>query len=443
MRSQSRRRLPGPLAAITVGSLALTACSAGELRSGDGGGNESSTLTFLVDNSEGNTALANGLADAFEAANDGVTVEVETRPQGGEGDNVVKTRLSTGEMTDVFMYNAGSLFQALDPATNLVPLDETVGLDDVEDSFLQTVTAGGEAYGAPFGTAQGGGLMYNRAVYDELGLEVPLTWTDFMANNAEISAAGMAPVIQTYQDTWTSQLFVLGDFHNVDAADSGWAEKYTKNEVTYSQPPAVNGFQHLQEVYEAGYLNEDFASANLTDGLELFANGEGAHYPILSGVLPTLTEAFPEKADDVGFFAIPGDDPAANGLTVWPGLAGVYIPKTTEGEKLELAKEFVDFVASTEGCDAQTEASAPTGPYLVKGCDLPEDVPPAVDDIKAYFDEGNITPALEYLSPVKGPALEQICVEVGSGITDAQAGAQLYDQDVEKQAQQLGLPGWD
>ena len=43
---------------------------------------------------------------------------------------------------------------------------------------------------------------------------------------------------------------------------------------------------------------------------------------------------------------------------------------------------------------------------------------------------------------MKGPALEQITVEVGSGIRPAQDGAELYDQDVEKQAQQLGLEGW-
>jgi raffinose/stachyose/melibiose transport system substrate-binding protein len=61
-----------------------------------------------------------------------------------------------------------------------------------------------------------------------------------------------------------------------------------------------------------------------------------------------------------------------------------------------------------------------------------------------YFEtEGATTPALEFLSPVKGPALEQITVEVGSGIRSAEDGAALYDEDVEKQAQQLGLPGWE
>jgi raffinose/stachyose/melibiose transport system substrate-binding protein len=79
---------------------------------------------------------------------------------------------------------------------------------------------------------------------------------------------------------------------------------------------------------------------------------------------------------------------------------------------------------------------------MVKGCKLPADAPQAVKDVVAYVEQGNITPALEFQSPIKGPALEQITVEVGSGIRPAADGAKLYDEDVKKQAQQLGLQGW-
>ena len=56
---------------------------------------------------------------------------------------------------------------------------------------------------------------------------------------------------------------------------------------------------------------------------------------------------------------------------------------------------------------------------MVKGCELPADVPAAIKDLQPYVDEGKATPALEFLSPVKGPALEQITVEVGSGLRSA------------------------
>jgi raffinose/stachyose/melibiose transport system substrate-binding protein len=444
--SHNTLRPPGLAAVAAAIALALTACGAGSLGSseedegGEGGG---VTLSWLMDSAETTTTRAEGVVAAFEEANPDISVEIETRPGGSEGDNIVKTRLSTGDMTDIFQYNTGSLFQALNPGENLVPVTDEEWVAGVDETFTTTVSADNEVYGAPFGEAMGGGILYNKRVYEELGLEVPKTWADFMANNDEIKAAGITPIIQTYGDTWTSQLFVLGDFHNVATADPSWAEKYTANEVKYVEEPAIKGFQHQQEAFEADAFNEDFGAAKFPDGLEKLANGEGVHYPILTFVLAEIAANFPDQIQDIGFFGIPGDDAATHGATVWTA-GGVYIPTTTEGDKLEAAKTFLAFLASPEGCDAQAEASPPMGPYQVTECELPSDVPPAVTDLQAYFDqEGATTPALEFLSPVKGPALEQITVEVGSGIRSAEEGAALYDEDVKKQAQQLGLPGWE
>ena len=100
-------------------------------------------------------------------------------------------------------------------------------------------------------------------------------------------------------------------------------------------------------------------------------------------------------------------------------------------------KKFVNFIASKDGCDAQTKAIGVTGPYFVRGCDLPADVAPAVADLVSYFKkDGGTAPALEFLSPIKGPSLEQITVEVGSGLRPAADAAALYDEDVKKQSQQ-------
>jgi raffinose/stachyose/melibiose transport system substrate-binding protein len=289
----------------------------------------------------------------------------------------------------------------------------------------------------------GGGILYNRKIYADLGLSVPKTWADFMANNEKIKAAGKAaPVIQTFGDTWTSQLFVLGDFYNVQAAVPNFAADYTANKAHYADTPAaMKGFEHGEDVFKAGYLNADFASAKFDDGLRMVATGEGAHYPMLTFAIGGIAQNNPDQLNDVGFFAIPGDDASKNGLTVWEP-AAVYIYKGTKHP--EEAKKFVAFIASTKGCDIRSAANGATGPYLIKGCTLPDNVPQAVKDLLPYFQEGGHTaPALEYLSPVKGPSLEQITVEVGSGIRPAADAAKLYDEDVKKQALQLGLPGWN
>jgi raffinose/stachyose/melibiose transport system substrate-binding protein len=436
----SRLWRAGVLAVVVIAGV-VVGCGGGDDGGGGSGGNEKVTLSFLVDNSDQGLKPAQGVADAFHAKNPNITIKIETRPQGSDGDNIVKTRLSTQDMTDMFAYNSGSLFQALKPEQNLQPLTDEAFVKSTDKAFLPSVSANKQVYGAPFGSAFGGGILYNKKVYEKLGLEVPKTWDEFMANNAKIKKAGIDPVIQSYGETWTSQLFVLADYHNVAAMSPGWDQKYTHNQAKYEQPPAIEGFQHLEEVKKDGYLNKNFGSLKVPAALSYLAQGKGAHYPQLTVVVPNLQTSDPDKLDDVGFFAQPGTDAAKNGLTLWlPG--GIYIPRTTEGAKLDAAKKFVNFATSPEGCAAQAKAFAPTGPYMSKGCQLPDSVPAAIKDLQPYVDGGKVTPALEFLSPVKGPALEQITVEVGSGLRNAQAGAKLYDEDVKKQAQQLGLEGW-
>ena len=106
-----------------------------------------------------------------------------------------------------------------------------------------------------------------------------------MANNEKVKADGSAaPVEQTYGETWTSQLFVLGDFHNVAAAVPTFAADYTANKAKYATTPAaLAGFENIQKVKEAGYFNKDFASAKLNDGIKAVATGKAAHYPMLGG----------------------------------------------------------------------------------------------------------------------------------------------------------------
>ena len=431
--------------ATVVAALAVGGCGGGDDDAGGGGGarqsNEPVTLSWLVGQTDQAMLPAKALASAFHAKNPNVTIKIESAPQGSELDNLVKTRLATGEMNDMFAYNSGSLLQALRPEQMLQPMTNEPWVDQVDKAFLPSVTANGQVFGPPFNSSFGGGILYNRKIYDRLGLSVPKTWDEFMANNAKIKAAGIDPVLQSYGDTWTSQLFVLADYHNIAAQDPEWAKKYTGNQVKYAQEPAVEGFRHLEEVKKAGYLNKNFGSLKFEKALSLLAQGKGAHYPQLTVVVPNLKTSDPDKVDDVGFFALPGTDAAKNGLTLWlPG--SIYVPKTTEGDKLDAAKKFLAYVASPEGCQVAGKAFAPTGPFMVKGCSLPADVPQAVKDLQPLVDQGNATPALEFLSPVKGPALEQITVEVGSGLRNAPSGAKLYDEDVKKQAKQLGLDGW-
>ena len=109
--------------------------------SGSGGSAGTTEISFLYQNDSATQALGKALIDGVrEAENPDIKVTSETQPGGTDGDNLMKTKLSTGEMSDVFHYNPGSLFQALNPDTNLQPLTDEPWVSQMTDEMKAVVS---------------------------------------------------------------------------------------------------------------------------------------------------------------------------------------------------------------------------------------------------------------------------------------------------------------
>ena len=373
-----------------------------------------------------------------------MTINVESRPGGTEGDNLVKTKLATGDMTDIFWYNSGSLLQALNPAQTLVDLTDEPYIANIADSFIPTVSQNGGIFGVPSGTAMGGGILYNKKIYAAIGLSVPKTWAEFEANNEKIKAAGIAPVSATYKARTPG---LRSCSCSPTTATSRRPSRtsptdYTANKVKYADDPCGDG----RLPAPAGRLRQGLVPEGLRDRQirrrpEALADGQGRPVPDADLCAWTIATNHPEAMNDIGFFAQPGTDAAKNGATIWMP-AATYIPKTTTGEKLAAAKDFLGVHRLRCRGRAATAAQPPPGPYVIKGAKLPADVLPAVLDIQKYIDSGagHAGPRV----PLAGQGSvagadhrgRRIRPEVGRGRRDP------YDKDVEKQAKQLGLPGW-
>lgn len=436
-------KLVGVLGA-TAALMATSACQSGSLTGANDASAGVTVIKLLSTNDTTNTAISKALTDGFNASQSKYKVTVVSRPGGTEGDNLVKTRLSTGSMEDVFQYNSGSLMNNLNPSKNLLPLGDESYVSDFTAPFKLAVTASSDSkiYGAPWGAGNGGGIMYNKKVYADLGLTVPQTWDQFMANSEKIKAAGKTAVLQTYGTTWTSQLFMLGDFANINAVDPNWAKNWTNNKVNYESQPGLGGFQDTEAIYKAGFINSDAASLTIDDGMKLLAKGDAVQFPILSGNITTVQQNSPDLVKDLGFFPIPTRLGSKSTLTTWVPNA-LYIPTTTKGKNLEAAKAFIAYVEGDGGCQAQLSAFSPNGPFGVSTCKPDKSkLPQVAQDVFSYVDNNNFGPALEFISPLKGPNLESIIILVGTGQKSAAEAAALYDEDCKKQAQQLNLPGW-
>lgn len=376
----------------------------------------------------------NALIDSAEEKL-GLKVNLEQVPGGEDGDNVVKTRLASGDMADLLSYNCGSLLASLNPEEYFEDVTEDYA-ELLDENFVNAASVNGVLYGIPATASQAGAVLYNQEMYEEYDLEIPKTWDEFLANCEVLKENGETAVLGTDGDSWTSQVTYLGDHYNVWAAEPDFAAQFEAGTLKYADSRAgLESFQKIADIVP--YMNSDHMATTYDDGCDIMMEDGAAHWIILTSALSNIYELYGEDVNKLGCFAIPGEDAENCGLTVWEPNS-IYMNKNTENA--EAVKAFMDYYISTEGLDAYTEAELPNGPYCVKGYELPEECFTAVKQMQEdYFDTGLNSVALEFQTAVKGSNCASICQELASGQTTPKEAAAKYDEDCRKQAVQLGL----
>ncbi len=240
--------------------------------------------------------------------------------------------------------------------------------------------------------------------------------------------------------TWTSQLFVLADYYNVQAAIPDFAEQYTANKIKYATTPAaLAGFQHLQEGIRQGLVAEGLRLCEVRRRPEHARRRRYRAVPDAELRARHHRHESPRQDQGHRLLRTAGHrcrEEWRDHLDARGNLHPQDIQEHRCGQGLPGVHRL------GRRCSRHDRSCRPGRSVLIKGAALPADTLPAVLDIQAYVDAGKTAPALEFVSPVKGPKLEQITVAVGSGLTTAEDGAAQYDEDVKAQAKQLNLPGW-
>ena len=401
---------------------------------GVAGAEEMTTLTFQIDS---DMALDGFMAVAALAEQKlGIRIEYEMRVGGTEGDNIVKTRLASGDMADICGYNPGSLLNALHPEDYFADLSGYAWTDRLTGDYRDCVTSNGRLFGIPMTSKQAGAVIYSRRLYEKYGLEVPETWSEFIDNCNVLKQAGEIPVIGAFGDTWTSQVLFLGDYFNLLSGAPDFTREFEAGRAKYANTPsALRSFEKYSDLM--GFYNEDYLATTYDDAVEMLAEGKGGHWFILTQCLSNVYSLYgKEAADSLGIFGVPADE-GDTGLVIWMPTS-MYANKNSEN--LDAVLRFFEFYLSDEALDAFVSAQLPEGPFCVKGYEAPEAAYRAVsEDMQTYFDRGLTHIAMEFETALKGANCMSICVEAASGQINAEEAARMYDEDCLKQAIQLGL----
>lgn len=191
----SRRRVLGGAGA------GIAAATAGCLPGGGGDGiapeqDRSAEIHVLTDytGEESWAPKWEEIQSGFEEQ-DEASVNVETVPMQGGGEDRLSTLIQSGEAPELFH---GTITQVGD----LIAEGQTIVVDDVIESLVEangdqlaptTTEAGGSGRLIPHGVYMGGCFNYRTDIYQQLGLSVPTTWDEMLENARAIDEAEEGP----------------------------------------------------------------------------------------------------------------------------------------------------------------------------------------------------------------------------------------------------------
>jgi raffinose/stachyose/melibiose transport system substrate-binding protein len=282
--------------------------------------------------------------DVFEGENPCITVDFQAFLN-TEYNQILSTGLTGTDGPDVAQVRSYGLLQPLVESGNLVALDDIV--PEVAE-FDETILAGakgredGKIYGVPF-ASQTLQMYYNARVFDELGLEEPTTWEEFIAVNDAVAESGMTPMAVGALDAW--MMPIVHDI--VGSATYGGSEfeaAILSGEKQFTDPAYVASLQVLKDLQQ--YMPQDVVGVSYTDSQVLFTSEQAAMFPGGSFELAFFRDQNPDL--ELGVFQVPPPPDAALDTPVTPAYADGNFGLNANSENQEAAETLIQWLATPE-----------------------------------------------------------------------------------------------
>lgn len=260
------------------------------------------------------------MIEAFEKENPDIDVEFDYVDSGNYSAKFAALA-SSNELPDVFwtqsgyycdQINEGLLYDLSDALADKAYEGDVAWKDTYIPSLLESLqniayTGCGEMdsydYGVPF-TMTTIAVMYDKTIYDELGLNIPATWDEFMANCEAVKNAGytaMSVQSNTCID-WMPRLF-WDQFCRDEIEEQG--KTFESGEMKFSTESVQRGMKEYKNLWDKGYLPENFMTSDLDTTAQLFLQGKLAHVLIAPDKIQYIMDNAPDTME-LATFPLPG-----------------------------------------------------------------------------------------------------------------------------------------
>ena len=124
----------------------------------------------------------------------------------------------------------------------------------------------------------GFGIEYNKELFDKAGLnadEPPATWDAFLDACDKLKASGVIPIGGGVKDGFLGEWYLVNSLtQNLDSPAD--ALNLFIGNLDWREPQYHEHWVRLEELYKAGFINNDVNSLELYQGIQLFDTGKAA-----------------------------------------------------------------------------------------------------------------------------------------------------------------------
>ena len=169
------------------------------------------------------------------------------------------------------------------------------------------------------------GFWYNKALFEQAGVEAPTTWEEFEAVLEALAAAGIQPLTTGGADQWGATRLI--NALAVRTAGNDIMTKAADGEVPYTDEKLVAAAQKVYDWAEKGYFGEGITTVDMNTAGSMLMNGEAAIFYNGSWFTSNLTDETHNTAgpDGIGFFNIPVEDEAISSSTSYSMYCGTIL----------------------------------------------------------------------------------------------------------------------
>lgn len=283
------------------------------------------------------------LVDEFAKANPGNELKVEVQQWDGIVSKLQTSLASKNESPDLVEIGntQTTSFTTVGAFADVTDMRETLGGDDLIQSFIDASTVDGKIYAYPL-YAGARGVYYRKDLFEQAGIDVPQTIEEFKDAAIALQQANPEGV-----EDFSGLYFAAVDAHGVESFLFPAGFEYAKQEgdkwvAQVTTPESMKALEMAQDLFANG-TRFGLDSQASQKSFERYFNEGQVGILIGTGNIGVKIDQELWDADKVGIFAIPSEEPGVPGASF---AGGSNIAMATNSQNPELAKRALEVIFS-------------------------------------------------------------------------------------------------